>query len=60
MTALEAVAVARPEPASGEAVADPAEIADLRRRCDELEAAARAASDGLDKTAARLSRLLEE
>lgn len=58
--ALEAAA-ANAAPASGEApAADPAEIADLKRRCGELEAAVRAASDGIDKTASRLSRLLEE
>lgn len=60
LDALEAAAASRPASASGEAAVDPAELTDLRRRCGELEAAARAASEGLDKTAARLSRLLEE
>lgn len=57
---LEAAAAEATLPAGEAPLADAAEVADLKQRCQELEAAVRAASDGIDKTASRLSRLLED
>lgn len=62
LDALDVAAAGAPPPVPGEdgtwAHAD--EVAALRTRCAALEAAVRAASDGIDKTASRLSHLLEE
>lgn len=58
--ALDAAAASLPAAGGAAPAVDATEIADLKRRCGELEAAARAASEGIDEAASRLSRLLEE
>ena len=62
LDALDVAAAGAPPPVPGEdgAWAHADEVAALRTRCAALEAAVRAASDGIDKTASRLSHLLEE